>query len=34
MEHGAMEKCGFRYQFSGTEFVRLMGETQQNYFVR
>ena len=28
----AMEKCGFRYQFSKTEFVRLMGETRQSYF--
>ena len=27
-----MEKCGFRYQFARTEFVRLMGETRQSYF--
>lgn len=27
-----MEKCGFRYQFSRTEFVKLMGETRQSYF--
>ena len=27
-----MEKCGFRYQFSKTEFVKLMGETRQSYF--
>ncbi len=27
-----MEKCGFRYQFSKTEFVQLMGETRQSYF--
>ena len=28
----AMEKCGFRYQFSRTEFVTLMGEARQAYF--
>ena len=28
----AMEKCGFRYQFSRTEFVSLMGENRQSYF--
>ena len=28
----AMEKCGFHYQFSRTEFVRLVGETRQSYF--
>ena len=27
-----MEKCGFRYQFSRTEFVKLVGETRQSYF--
>ena len=27
-----MEKCGFRYRFSRTEFVELMGETRQSYF--
>ena len=27
-----MEKCGFRYQFSSTEFVKLVGETRQSYF--
>ena len=27
-----MEKCGFRYQFSRTEFVQLIGETRQSYF--
>lgn len=28
----AMEKCGFCYQFSRTEFVQLVGETRQSYF--
>lgn len=27
-----MEKCGFRYQFSKTETVQLMGENRQSYF--
>ena len=27
-----MGKCGFRYQFSKTEFVQLIGETRQSYF--
>lgn len=27
-----IEKCGFQYQFSKTEFVQLMGETRQSYF--
>lgn len=27
-----MEKCGFSYQFSKTEYVALMGETRQSYF--
>ncbi len=27
-----MEKCGFHYQFSKTEFVQLMEETRQSYF--
>ena len=28
----AMKKCGFRYQFSRTEFVQLVDETRQSYF--
>ena len=28
----AMEKCGFRYRVSKTEFVQLVGETRQSYF--
>lgn len=28
----AMTKCGFRYQFSKTEFVEEVGETRQTYF--